>query len=66
MLVARERGIMARKYRVLGYPAEEPRKHRVFGYSADGEEGPRSLALILFFVLVCAAMVILLWFARGA
>jgi hypothetical protein len=56
---------MPRNNRILGYMTEEPRKHRVLGYPADGEEGPTRLTVILFFLFVCAAMVAILWFARG-
>jgi hypothetical protein len=54
---------MPRKRRMLGFWVEEPRKYRVLGYPADGEEGPTGLALLLFFVFVCAAVVAMIWFA---
>ena len=57
---------MPRKYRVLGYLVEKPRHYRVFGYPTDDEEGPRALAVILFFLFVCAAVLAMAWFAPRA
>jgi hypothetical protein len=44
-----------------------PRKnYRLLGYPAEGERGPTRMALILFFLFVCAAVVAMAWFARGS
>jgi hypothetical protein len=51
----------------LGGRGRMPRRnYRRLGYAAEGEEEPTRLALILFFWFVCAAVVAMAWFARGA